>query len=81
MDEARLFLDAPIWADHYFYGQVEFLTRESYDSGINLGELYLDFEDVSKLWGKEPILTPEVLTPTYMRELIEKNVPKKEAEK
>jgi hypothetical protein len=56
VDEARLFLEAPLWGDAYFYGQVDLLTRESYNNDISLGELYLDFEDVSKLWGQERLL-------------------------
>ncbi|MDD5141711.1 MAG: hypothetical protein PHY43_15790 [Verrucomicrobiales bacterium] len=53
VDEARVFLDAPVWEDVYFYGEINLATRENTDLYTQLGQLYLDFEDVSKLWGKD----------------------------
>jgi hypothetical protein len=53
VDEARLFVEAPVWKDSYFYGETDLATRENNDLDIKLGELYLDFEDVSRLWGRE----------------------------
>jgi hypothetical protein len=53
VDEARLFLDAPIWKDVYFYSEVDLATPENNNAQVNLGELYLDFEDVSQLWGHD----------------------------
>jgi hypothetical protein len=53
VDEARLFVEAPIWNEVYFYGDIDLATRENMDNQIYLGELYLDFEDVSQLWGKD----------------------------
>lgn len=52
VDEARLFVEAPVWNDSYFYGETDLATRENNDLDIKLGELYLDFEDVSRLWGR-----------------------------
>jgi len=52
VDEARIFIDAPVWDDVYFYSDIDFATREYTGLNTELGELYLDFEDVSKLWGK-----------------------------
>lgn len=52
VDEARVFLEAPIWENVYFYSDIDFATRESTGLSTQLGELYLDFEDVSQLWGK-----------------------------
>jgi hypothetical protein len=52
VDEARLFLEAPIWNEVYFYGEADWATRENTDLNFELGELYLDFQDVSQLWGK-----------------------------
>jgi hypothetical protein len=53
VDEARLFIEAPIWNEVYFYSDVDLATRENANLGLYLGELYLDFEDVSQLWGHD----------------------------
>jgi hypothetical protein len=53
VDEARLFVEAPIWKEVYFYGEADLATRENTDLSLKLGELYLDFQDVSQLWGKD----------------------------
>lgn len=54
VDEARLLLDAPVMQDVYFFGTVDLATRENNGLSTQLGELYLDFEDVSRhLWGKD----------------------------
>jgi hypothetical protein len=53
VDEARLFVEAPVWKEVYFFGEADFATREDTDLNLNVGELYLDFEDVSQLWGRD----------------------------
>ena len=53
VDEARLFVEAPIWQEVYFYSDIDLATRENTDTKLYLGELYLDFQDVSHLWGKD----------------------------
>lgn len=54
VDEARLFIEAPVWKEVYFFGEADLATRESIDYlELELGELYLDFEDVSQLWGQD----------------------------
>jgi len=53
VDEARLFLEAPIWREVYFFGEADGATRENTDLNFELGECYLDFQDVSQLWGKD----------------------------
>ena len=56
-DEAKLFLEAPIWDDVYFFSELNLVLRENANpnnvpnESFTMGELYLDFEDVSKLWG------------------------------
>lgn len=52
VDEARLFLEAPVWDSTYFYGETDFATRENNGLELTLGELYVDIEDVSQLWGR-----------------------------
>lgn len=45
--------EAPVWGDVYFYSELNLATREAGDLDLRVGELYLDFEDVSKLWGRD----------------------------
>jgi len=47
VDEARLFIEAPVWKEVYFYSDVDLATRENTDLLLYLNELYLDFQDVS----------------------------------
>ncbi|HUD46602.1 MAG TPA: hypothetical protein VMR33_07215 [Candidatus Baltobacteraceae bacterium] len=56
VDEARLFLDAPLLDDVFFYGEVDLQTREEEDEGVYLGELYLEFENLSKYWGADDLV-------------------------
>ena len=60
VDEAKLFVEAPVWQDVYFYSELDLATHENDTLNLQLGELYLDFEDVSKLWGKERQLNVRV---------------------
>jgi hypothetical protein len=60
VDEAKLFVEAPIWGDVYFYSELNLMTREALDLNLTLGELYLDFENVSKLWGRDRMLNVRV---------------------
>jgi hypothetical protein len=53
VDEARLFIDAPVWNTVYFHSDIILANRENPGLNVQLGELYLDFEDVSQLWGKD----------------------------
>ncbi|HTR42233.1 MAG TPA: hypothetical protein VMH87_11515 [Pseudomonadales bacterium] len=53
IDEARLFLEAPIWKEVYFQGEVDLATRENDNLNVQLGELYLDAQDISDLWGRD----------------------------
>ena len=56
IDEARLFLETPIWNNVYFFGELDLATREEPDLNLRVGELYLDVENVSQLWGQERLL-------------------------
>ncbi len=53
VDEARLFLEAPITEPVYFYGEINLFTPESTDLTLHVGEMYVDVEDVSRLWGRD----------------------------
>ncbi len=58
-DEVKLFLEAPIWDDVYVFSELNLVLRENADPNnvpndfFTMGELYLDFENVSKVWGSE----------------------------
>jgi len=53
VDEARLFVEAPIWKEVYFQGEVDLATRENPNLNAQMGELYLDAQDLSQLWGRD----------------------------
>ncbi|MDB6125383.1 MAG: hypothetical protein JWQ71_4376 [Pedosphaera sp.] len=53
IDEAKIFVEAPIWKDVYFFSELNLAARESMDLNLRVGELYLDFENVSQLWGRD----------------------------
>ena len=53
VDEAKLFVEAPIWGDVYFFTEINLAQRHDSGVDVDVGELYLDFEDVSKLWGQD----------------------------
>ncbi len=50
VDEARLFLEAPVTESVFFYGELNLATREQPDVQARLGELYVDVENISQLW-------------------------------
>jgi hypothetical protein len=46
VDDARIFLEALVWRNVYFYGGIELTTREANDEYFHVGELYVDVEDL-----------------------------------
>jgi hypothetical protein len=56
VDEAKVFLEGPIWGEVYFFTEINLLTHEAVDVNLNLGECYLDFEHVSRLWSNDRML-------------------------
>jgi hypothetical protein len=58
--EARLFFDAPVWDDIYFYGQVDLITAQSHNNNLQLGELYLQFENLGKQWNLDQLLNARI---------------------
>ncbi|MBI2511518.1 MAG: hypothetical protein HYV96_06030 [Opitutae bacterium] len=46
VDDARVFLEAPVWRNVYFFGSVEITTREASDEYFHAGEIYLDVENL-----------------------------------
>jgi hypothetical protein len=60
VDEAKLFVEAPIFKDVYLFSELNLVSREDPSSFFQLGELYLDFENVSRLWNRERQLNVRV---------------------
>ncbi len=56
VNEARLYVEAPVWEDVYFHGQLDLATPEYNGLQTDLGELYLDCENISQLWGRDGML-------------------------
>ncbi len=56
LDEARLFFDAPVWGDVYFYSEVDLQTRDNYEADFTLGETYLEWDNLGKLWKNDQTL-------------------------
>jgi hypothetical protein len=52
VDEAKLFVDAQVWDDVYAFAEINLASREQQDVNLHLGELYVDVEDISKLWNQ-----------------------------
>src|SRR3954464_12878064 len=46
VDDAKLFVEAPVWKNVYFFGGLEIATREANDEFFHTGELYINAEDV-----------------------------------
>jgi len=56
LDEAKLFVEAQVMKDVYVFGELNLMTREEGDENVSIGEFYIEFENVSKLWNRENIL-------------------------
>lgn len=44
IDDAKVFLEAPISKDLYFHAELDLQTRESEDNNFHLGEIYAEYE-------------------------------------
>ena len=60
MDEARLFVEAPVWENVYFFSELDLATHELNDTALRYAQVYLDFENVSQLWGRDRMLNLRV---------------------
>jgi hypothetical protein len=56
VDEAKLFVETPIFENVYFYTEINLMQREFSDVNVKLGECYLDFENLSRWWNREGML-------------------------
>ena len=53
VDDARLFIEGPLYEDIYAFGEIVLSYPEESDMKAELGELYVEFENLSKLWKKD----------------------------
>ena len=60
VDDAKLFVEAQVWKDVYAFTEFNLFTREISDESLHLGELYVDFENVSGLWDGANLLSVRV---------------------
>ena len=60
VDVAKLFVEAPVWNDIYAVAELSLMTRENEGLGLSLGELYVDFENVSRWFGRDRLLNVRV---------------------
>jgi hypothetical protein len=56
VDEARLFVEAPVAGNTFLVSELDLVTREASDQNLHLGELYVDIENVSGQWGRDNLL-------------------------
>jgi hypothetical protein len=50
-------LEASVWRKVYLYSELKLLPRETNEEAFELGELYLDFEDILDPWGFPGLLS------------------------
>ena len=60
VDEAKLFLEAPLWESTYIFAELDLVIREANDEFFHLGELYVDFENILRSWTDENYLSLRV---------------------
>lgn len=60
-DDVKVYLEAPVWRDTYFFAELDLVTREANDEFFHMGEVYADFENVSgRLGGPDRALNVRV---------------------
>jgi uncharacterized coiled-coil protein SlyX len=60
VDDAVIALEAPVFKDVYFFTELKLLPRETNAEEFELGEMYVDFENVSAAWGMPGLLNVRV---------------------
>jgi len=56
VDDPVISLEAPVRKNVYFFTELKLLTRETNVDSFHLGEMYVDFENVSAAWGRPGLL-------------------------
>jgi hypothetical protein len=52
VDDATITVEAPVWKNAYFFGELKLFTREASTANFQVGELYVDFERLGTGWGQ-----------------------------
>lgn len=60
VDDPVVTLEAPVMKDVYLFTELKLLPRETNAEDFELGELYLDFEDVLARWNRPGLLSVRV---------------------
>lgn len=53
VDEAKLFVDAQVLPQVFVFGEINLILREGGDTDLDVGELYVEVADISRLWGRD----------------------------
>jgi len=56
-DDPMISIEAPVAKDVYFFTELKLLTRETNVENFQLGEMYVDFENLSAAWGHPGLLS------------------------
>jgi len=59
-DDPTVTFEAPVRRDTYLFGELKLLPRETNAENFELGELYVDFENVLGSWGHDGLLSLRV---------------------
>lgn len=60
IDDAFVRLDAEVASDTYFFAEIELSKRSNFDTNIHPGELYVEFENISRFWGVDRLVNLRV---------------------
>jgi hypothetical protein len=53
VDEAKLFLETPLFDDVYFFSEINITLRDEREEYLRVGELYLDFENLGRWFNRD----------------------------
>lgn len=56
-DDPVITLEAPVMKNTYFFTELKLLPRDTNAEDFELGEMYVDIEDVSSVWGQPGLLS------------------------
>jgi len=56
VDEAKIFVEAPVFESIFFFGEINAITREEADEQLHLGELYVEFDTILSFWNQDRLL-------------------------
>jgi hypothetical protein len=57
VDDPMIAVEAPVFKNVYFYSELKLLPRETNEENFQLGEIYVDAEDVLAAWGHPGLLS------------------------